>query len=287
MPIAVTCQCGKTLSVRDELAGKAVKCPSCQQVIRVAGSPKAPGTAPAKATANAPARPASPAGVARPAAPTDMDNFFEEAGFAVKTGQFCPECLKPLAPGAVLCTNCGYHLESGSRLQGYNAEIESEDGAEAALKRAEDHMRRAKELDDRLQGAGMPAWMMAMILFILGSCTAVGVIAVNVSRRGKDSDVTFNAVATMFLLAGIAFSAVFIGSYCIVIYRAFKENPKQGMFVLLIPLYVFFYAFTRFKTVGKTFIVSLVTLGAALGLFQLSANSYANTPRPSGNATQE
>lgn len=36
MPIALKCeQCGKALKVRDELAGKRVKCPQCQNVLRV------------------------------------------------------------------------------------------------------------------------------------------------------------------------------------------------------------------------------------------------------------
>lgn len=42
MPIQVTCQCGKTLNVKDEHAGKSVKCPACGDVLKVPG-----GSAPA------------------------------------------------------------------------------------------------------------------------------------------------------------------------------------------------------------------------------------------------
>ena len=294
MPIAVTCQCGKTLNVRDDLAGKAVKCPACQQVIRIAAATPKPATAgpaavrPPAATPTKPAatpnKPAATAARPAPAAavrmapapqPTQMDHLFEEAGFAVKTGLFCPECAHPLSPGAVLCTQCGYHIESGSKLQGYTSTLEDHDSAEAQLRHAEYNMKRAKELDDRLQAAGMPAWVMALVLFILASCTAVGVIAVNVARRGKDSDVSFNAVATMLLLAGIAFVAVAIGSYCVVIARAFKVSPKDGMFVLLIPFYVYYFAFKHFKKVGVTLIVSMITAGIAGGLFVLAGMSNA------------
>jgi hypothetical protein len=141
------------------------------------------------------------------------------------------------------------------------------------LRRAEVEIQRNREAQERMQAAGMPPWMMAMILFILASCTGVAVTAINVSRRNKENAASFNATATMLLLAGIAFAAVAIGSACTVLYRAFKEEPKQGMFTLLIPGYVFFYSFTRFKTVGKTFIVCLITTGAAIGLFVLSAMS--------------
>ena len=307
MPIAVSCQCGKTLNVRDELAGKAVKCPACQQVIRV------PAQVPARATANPPqagrqpgppsaARPATAQGKgaqgkdaqgqagpaqARPtpgrpaqAAPSmaappasSMDHLFEEAGFSVKTGKFCPSCSQLLLPGAVLCINCGYHVESGMTLERHKTDIEEHDGAEAVLRKADENMKKAKAADLKLQNAGMPAWMMAMILFVLASCTAVAVIAVNVSRRSKDSTVSFNAVATMLLLGGIAFAALYMGSQCLVIYRAFKESPKQGMLVLLAPFYVFYYGFSRFQTVGKAFILCIISLGAAIGLFVFAGMS--------------
>jgi uncharacterized Zn finger protein (UPF0148 family) len=292
MPIAITCQCGKTLNVKDELAGKAVKCPACQQIIKVpaaGAAPKrvAPAVNPAaKASAAKPAAPgpgraASPglsaaakAPVpAKPAAPGAMDELFEEAGFAVMTGKFCPACAKLLQPGAVLCTQCGYHLESGNKFESHQTKFEDPDSGEAALRRAEVEIQRNREAQERMQAAGMPPWMMAMILFILVSCTGVAVTAINVSRRNKENAASFNATATMLLLAGIAFAAVAIGSACTVLYRAFKEEPKQGMFTLLIPGYVFFYSFTRFKTVGKTFIVCLITTGAAIGLFVLSAMS--------------
>ncbi len=104
------------------------------------------------------------------AAPHDpsLARLFEEEGFKMRTGQFCPACAEPLQPGAVLCTKCGFHLQAGTRLQGHQSELEDEHGAEAALKRAENDMKRAKELDEKLQAAGMPPWMMALILFIAG-----------------------------------------------------------------------------------------------------------------------
>ena len=35
MPLSVTCSCGKRFRVRDELAGKKVKCPECGESISV------------------------------------------------------------------------------------------------------------------------------------------------------------------------------------------------------------------------------------------------------------
>ena len=45
MAIRVACACGKTVSVKDELAGRRVKCPSCQQAISVPKPLKQPESA--------------------------------------------------------------------------------------------------------------------------------------------------------------------------------------------------------------------------------------------------
>ncbi|MBI1916329.1 MAG: hypothetical protein HYS12_16595, partial [Planctomycetes bacterium] len=41
MPIKVQCDCGRTMTVRDELAGKLARCPACKRPVRVpSGKPK-------------------------------------------------------------------------------------------------------------------------------------------------------------------------------------------------------------------------------------------------------
>src|SRR5258708_17142452 len=64
MPIKFQCACGKASGAKDELAGKTVKCPGCQQPLKI------PGGAPvaAKATAK-PAGAKSPAPVPAAAKP--------------------------------------------------------------------------------------------------------------------------------------------------------------------------------------------------------------------------
>jgi len=45
MPITVKCEgCGKTLKVKDELAGKRVRCPGCGQVVMAREQSKPPPT---------------------------------------------------------------------------------------------------------------------------------------------------------------------------------------------------------------------------------------------------
>jgi hypothetical protein len=70
MSISVTCTCGKRLSVKDELAGKRVRCPGCQGVVAIPAAGAAP-TPPPAAAPRPPAPPAKPAAMppAPPAAP--------------------------------------------------------------------------------------------------------------------------------------------------------------------------------------------------------------------------
>ncbi len=39
MPIRIACQCGKQMQVKDEHAGKSVRCPGCGQILRIPGGP--------------------------------------------------------------------------------------------------------------------------------------------------------------------------------------------------------------------------------------------------------
>jgi hypothetical protein len=68
MPISVTCPCGKRLRVKDELAGKRVKCPGCGAVLPTPNSPAAKVVtlpkAPSTAASAVPDQPTSHAGPA-------------------------------------------------------------------------------------------------------------------------------------------------------------------------------------------------------------------------------
>lgn len=81
MPIRIQCgACGKTLSVRDELAGKRVKCP-CGTVLVATASPVAQGTSrPARAAARgaAPATAASARTNPYAAGGDDLSDLFDE-----------------------------------------------------------------------------------------------------------------------------------------------------------------------------------------------------------------
>jgi hypothetical protein len=59
VPITFSCECGKTLRVKDELAGKRVRCPNCQEILAVPDDAEAGIQSPAAAR-NRPAAPPPP-----------------------------------------------------------------------------------------------------------------------------------------------------------------------------------------------------------------------------------
>jgi hypothetical protein len=134
MPIRINCRhCGKRFSAWDDLVGKPVKCPKCQQEMIVPGgdaefpaSPPAaaddfptmtapPTVAPNQPTPAAPAPrkiappPAAATASSSPPAnrptPQPVDDFddSEELPFA------CPNCHQPMPQQEDLCDHCGYH----------------------------------------------------------------------------------------------------------------------------------------------------------------------------------
>lgn len=287
MPIQLKCTCGKSASVRDEMAGRAVKCPACQSVIRVpaggaaqpttggAGQPTTGGAATAKRSPTNPTRPtAKPAATtARPAAPAvddfgagAMDDLFNEAGFGVRAGKACPNCFEAIAADAVFCTKCGFNLETGSTARAHVSDFEDAQSGDALLRKAAKDLEFAKKMQDKMNaGAGMPWWMLALILFMLASVTGVGVIAVNLAKR-EDATTEFNALQTLMLLGGIGILVVGCGAFAAVLYRACMESVKEGLMSLFIPLYILYYGFSRFEVAGKATILGIVASGIGAGL---------------------
>jgi len=93
MAIKFNCDCGRELNVKDELAGKKGKCPTCGRIVEVPTPGKA-YTIEAKAE-----------DIVVPAAKPEVET------------KPCIHCGKPLPVAAVFCTNCGTHLRTGKKQQ--------------------------------------------------------------------------------------------------------------------------------------------------------------------------
>ncbi len=90
--ITFVCKCGKSLRVKDELAGKRARCPACSQVVVV----------PQGAAGGDSLNVAVDEAAQGPAAPSSL----------------CPHCHVELPAGAVLCTTCGFDTRTGKQVVG-------------------------------------------------------------------------------------------------------------------------------------------------------------------------
>ena len=265
MPIRLNCSCGKSLAVKDEFAGKTVKCPGCQKGLKVpaASSPTAkaaaakPAASPAAAPAMAAQASAAPAG--------GLDDLFAEEGFAQQTGPVCPSCGKALkSPNAVLCTHCGVNLQTGQRMMSaQQASQASGSLGHYQLDEAVRNMKADAELQDRTSNAGMPWWFLLIMLCFLGgfcfilvtlaNAFGAGEVATGLAKTFKDWAAT-PAVVWSLIIVGLSIQGI-ARLYITVI--SFMEDTVEGLVVL----------FLYYKFLGKIFEYPAVALIYTLGFF--------------------
>lgn len=257
MPIRVTCGCGKTLAVKDALAGKAVKCPGCQQVVRIPAS-SAGGSAQASGGGRPAAKRPAPASSQSSGFGGELDDLFAEEGFGQRVGATCPSCAAELKPGAVFCTRCGFNLQTGEKIAAHRTEAEQTVLGNKSLDKAAADMASERALQEQLQGTGLPWWMMAMILFLILSAAGVGVMAVDYALSEEGADVSFNPLQTFLGLASAAFYLMAVGAAITLIVKGFQESVVQGLLVWFVPFYVFYYVATRWSRTWRPFVLNII-----------------------------
>jgi hypothetical protein len=255
------------------MAGKGVKCPKCQSVIAVPAATK-PTSKPSPDKASVSAKSPTPAKTAT-AGQDAMSKLLDSAGLKKREGIFCPSCDRSLPPGTAICVGCGYSLEVGSKIEGF--EVETKEFGNKRLVEAAEMMAREAETENRLLKAGMPWWMMlAIILGVLFMMTSI-LLKMDVKTSGNVSSVPLIAkLQSAGYLPVIAFSAggaavlVALFSLMAVQATAYKESIKQGLLCSLTAVYVFYYMFSRMKerklgSIVLIFWISAVLAGILLG----------------------
>jgi hypothetical protein len=110
MPITVTCSCGRKLSAKDEYAGRTVKCPGCEQPLKIPAPAQLP-------QGQGPAAKSKSAGPKRSAHSSSAAQLLEEVGLGHHTdGPTCPECGQSVLEDALLCVHCGYNFKLKRRI---------------------------------------------------------------------------------------------------------------------------------------------------------------------------
>lgn len=284
MPIPVACKCGQKFAAKDELAGKATKCPKCGQPLQI------PQPKPVAA-----ARPAAkPAVPARPAPKAALADLFDEAGLKVvaqDTRPRCPSCKEPLAANAILCVACGYNLETGRLVKGANLATHDDakkygveqDGhgnlAVSVLKKAERDIQADKVEEFRIRTQGAPAWALAIIFLVITTFAACMSLST--------TDVAMRYTAIVMGSSSIVVACIY-GS--LVRRTAFKDSLQEGLLCMLVPFYEIYYVATHWKECGKHFMISLICVilfGISIGLAIWSADFKPdpNAPQKMGRAT--
>jgi hypothetical protein len=251
MPIKVTCQCGKSFAAKDELAGKAVKCPNCQQPLRI---PQAGIAAPLPSAS--PPQPARPQQAA-PMPPAGGGSVFDEIGLkaAPAGAMLCPGCAQPLPPNAVLCIKCGYNLKLGRRLEtvrigegsmsggaGHSATTADLMGKAAMMIEEEREAERAKTRE------GLPWWVYLIgLLFVTGFIVLMMVLPQRVALMTGG-----------VLIYGIVI-IINIYAWVRILIIAFQESPGHGVGCLLCGLYMLVYCIMRWEKCGGYFLMLFAT----------------------------
>lgn len=204
-----------------------------------------------------------------------MSILLDSAGLKKREGIFCPGCDRPLPTGSAICVGCGYNLQAGSKIEGF--EVETKEFGNKRLAEAADMMAREVETEKRLLKAGMPWWMMlAIILGVLFMMSSI-LLKMDANTSGKVSSVPilakFQSASIGPVLAfSVGGAACLVGLFSLFAIQAtaFKESIQQGLLCTLTVVYVFYYMFSRMKSrkLGSTvaiFWISAILAGICLG----------------------
>lgn len=256
MPIKVACQCGASFAAKDELAGKAVRCPKCKQPLKI----PAPAAAPAQASAGG------------------LDDLFDEAGIAPKQGPSCPKCNAELKPNAVLCVSCGFEFQTGEHRQGVKVQSMAHGGhgeaADSLLARASRQIEIDKVEDRKNITQGSPAYT-----YMFGLAVIIAFAAMMFTLpKGLAFYITG---AALIVFVGVILFYYQIRWFIV----AFHEGVSFG-FLHFVPFYGLYYLITRWDRVGAWFMKSLGMIPLALLGGALMALGYwlgFDYPKKDGN----
>jgi DNA-directed RNA polymerase subunit RPC12/RpoP len=262
MALSVRCgQCGKEFRVKDELAGKRVKCSACGQPIAIpaAAGPTAP---PAPKGPQQPARgPVAPRSPGMPPPPGSVHDLLDDATVGklvaptiVMPGQMlCPNCAKPIPMGAAVCTFCGFDFRAGKT---------------------------TRVVVEKPRDPGVQKLISALVA--LAIMIGVNLLSAAVAGGAAFAFVQFNLVEIGLPWRNLAISLMFLGGVLTVLFQvslladAFREHALCGVMFLLVPLYSLYFIATRWQVCRKSFFI----LNAGATMLVVGLFIFARVPAP-------
>ena len=234
------CQCGKSYSVNDEMAGRTASCQQCGQKI-IVPSPKPSGTVPVppiQQTAPAP----------KQLFCTNCGNTISEQAVAcmscgarpVGHKRFCHQCGVGLNPEQIVCIKCGTGLTAASGCPSVDSNISPQ----------------AKKLNINF----MVSWICmatGISLQLLGTIQTHLGAYINTSGRGDANNLlivgmTFTMISVPVIIAGSVFG-------CMLFYQLWKQipmdiartTPGKAVGFSLIPFFNVYWNFVACKGLGE------------------------------------
>ena len=243
MPIKFKCKCGQILSVSSKLAGKTGKCPGCAKAIKIpSAAPKAQAPAKPVPQPSAPVQSAPAAGF-DPLA-NAMGDLLDDAGLTQSSGPTCPKCFQDLKPGSVVCIHCGFNFQSGEQLTSHEAAKEEEEFDNLYLKQAAENMKRDAVMDERINKASVPWWVLMSFLIGVVLACAAGVVIVDgkFSATPAPEDSFMGKIQRWPVFTTLGLTVMLTGTSIVVFanssitYFGFKQSVQKGLMCLFMPI---------------------------------------------------
>ena len=265
MPIKVKCgNCSAQFKAKDELAGRRVKCPKCQNPVVIAAA-------------------AAVAASSKPSAPKRsnplLDILDEEDVRSRASGPICDNCGSEVTRGTVICIDCGFNLETGDRLETEASEdIENSAGMSGTAQMMRKAQRELEESEDTGAdgdfGDGADSYLIAVVAGFFGVIMLVMALAVVFFMEQLT---TLMSPAGISLIASIL---LYIGMATWISIVAFSAQSGHGIAcVATLGLYCPIFGFMTGKTLllpAICMIVSTVMLIATS--IYVSYNGIAPVP---------
>ena len=263
MPIKVKCgSCSAQFKAKDELAGRRIKCPKCQNPVVIAAAAVAAPRAPKRSAAN-----------------PLMDILDEEDVRSRTSGPICDNCGSEVKRGMVICIDCGFNLETGDRLETEAAEdvenVGGMSGTDQIMRKAQ---RALEESDDPSAdgdfGDGAESYLIAVVAGFFGLIMLIMALAVVFFMEQLTtlmSPAGISLIASIFLYLGMAAWITIV---------AFSANQTHGIScVASLGLYCPIFGFMTGKTLLLPAICMLVSLVMLLATsIYVSYNGIAPVP---------
>ena len=203
-----------------------------------------------------------------------MDELLKEANVkSVARGNVCDDCGAELQPGAVICVECGFNIETGSRLRTdmydeENADDSGESAAQRMLRQAEKDIEETPVgADDQDFGDGAESMVIAGVAGII-LAILIGIALLVVYLMENLSDVVHSSFISM-----VAAIAMAVGCFAWITIVAFKVKKSQGILCLATAgLYCMVFGFIQGKQLLLPTIVLIVSIliSAASGFYYVN-----------------